>query len=131
MGHADHRGGPQIDYRDSFFFKYILLIMLLQLFLFFPLYAPPPSTALSSSILPLSSCPWVMHISSLGSPFPMLFLTSPCLFSTYHLCFLFPVPFPHSPSHLPADNPPRDLHFCDSVPILVVCLVCFCFRFSC
>ena len=27
----------------------------------------------------------------------------------------------------PADNPSFDLHFCDSVPVLVVCLVCFCF----
>ena len=35
---------------------------------------------------------------------------------------------------LPADVPPCDLHFCDSVPVLVVCLVCFwsfIFRFSC
>ena len=81
-----------------------------------------------------SSCLWVVHISSLASPFPILFLTSPCLFSTYHLCYLFSVPFPSfSPLHLLADNPPCDLHFCDSVPVLVVCLVCFCFcfRFSC
>ena len=48
----------------------------------------------------LSSCPWVIHISSLASPFPILFLTSPCLFSTYHLCFLFPIPFPNSLSLL-------------------------------
>ena len=54
-------------------------------------------------------------------------LTLP-LFSTYHLCYLFSVPFPPLfPSHSPYDNPPCDLHFCDSVPILVVCLVCFCF----
>ena len=42
----------------------------------------------------LRSCPWVVHIISLTSPFPILFLTSPCLFSTYQLCFLFPVLFP-------------------------------------
>ena len=41
-----------------------------------------------------SSCPWVVHISSSASPFPILFLTSPCLFCAYYLCFLFPVPFP-------------------------------------
>ena len=53
----------------------------------------------SSSILPLlSSCLWVVHISSLASPFPILFLTSLCLFYTCHLCLLFPVPFLyHSP----------------------------------
>ena len=83
--------------------------------------------------LRLSSCPWVIHISSLASTFPILFLTSPCLFCTYYLCFLFPLSFPlFSPLSLPTDNPPCDLHFCDSVPVLVVCLVCFCFlRFNC
>ena len=76
----------------------------------------------------LSSCPWVIHINSLASPFPILFLTSLCLFCTYNLCFLFPVPFPlFSPFPFPADNPPCDLHFCESVPVLVVCLVHFCF----
>ena len=29
----------------------------------------------------------------------------------------------------PPDNPPNDLHTYDSVPVLVVCLVCFCFCF--
>ena len=74
--------------------------------------------------------PSVIHPLPIGSPslssspFPMLFLTS-YLFRTYHLCFLFPVPFPpFSLLPLPADNPPCDLHFCESVPVLVVCLVC-------
>ena len=45
---------------------------------------------------------------------------------------VFPVPFPPlSPSHSPVDNPPCDLHFCGSVCVLVVCLVCFCFCFKC
>ena len=75
-----------------------------------------------------SLCPWVIHRSSLASLFPILFLTSPCLSCTYHLCFLFPVPFPpFSPLSLPTDSPPCDAHFCDSVLVLVVCLVCFCF----
>ena len=71
-----------IDYAiivASFFLPFILLC---------PIPHPPPS------LLHLSSCPWVIHICSLASPYPLLFLTSPCLFSTYHLCFLFPVPFP-------------------------------------
>ena len=71
-----------------------------------------------------SSCPWVVHISFLAFPFPILFLTSPCLFCTYHLCFLFPILFPpFSLLPLPTDSPPCDLHFCDSVPVLVVCFV--------
>ena len=114
------------------FFKYILLIMLLQLS-HFPLFTPlHPAHPLPPTFPPCSSCPWVIHISSLASTFPILFLTSPCLFSTYHLCYLFSVPFlPLSPSHSPVDNPSCDLHFCGSVPVLVVCLVCFCFCFRC
>ena len=85
------------------FFKYILLIMVLQLSHFFPPCHTPPYTSLPTCIPPaLSSCPWVIHISSSASPFPILFLTSPCLFCTYCLCFLFPVPLPHSlPSFTP------------------------------
>ena len=83
--------------------------------------APPHPPAFST---PLSSCPWVVQISSLASLFPILFLTSPCLFYAYQLCFLFPVPFlPFIPFPLPTDNPPCDLHFCGSVLVLVVCLV--------
>ena len=102
----------------------------------FPLLSPSAWYHLpSSNPRPLSSCPWVMHKSSLASPFPIFFLISPCLFCTYQLCFLFPLPFPpFSLLLLPADNPPCDLYFCDSVPVLIVCLVCFsfcfCFTFS-
>ena len=81
-----------------------------------PAHPFPPASPL------FSSCPWVIHISSSASTFPILFLTSPCLFSTYHLCYLFPVPFPHFSPSL-ADNPPCDLHFCGSVPVLVVYFV--------
>ena len=118
------------------FVKYILLIMLKPLFhLFFsPIFPPLPGTLISSNITPLpalSSCPWVIHVSSLASTFPILFLTSPCLFCAYHLCFFFPVPFPpFSLSPLPTDNLPCDLHFSDSVPVLVVLLVCPCFCFQ-
>ena len=110
-----------------------LLIMLLQLS-HFPLPSlhsilPTPSLPHSP---PYSSCPWVILVSSLASTFPTLFLPSPCLFYTYHLCYLFSVPFsPLSPSQSPIDNPPCDLHFCGSVSVLVVCLVFFCFGFRC
>ena len=50
---------------------------------FIPLHPAPPLP--SAFPIPLSSCPWVIHISSLASPFPILFLTSSCLFCTYHL----------------------------------------------
>ena len=108
------------------FLKYILLIIILQLSNFFLPFTPLHSVPLFHQHYPhLSLCPWVVHTSSLDSPFPIVFLTSPCLFCTYHLCFLLPVPFPpFSSLPLPADDLPCDLHFCDSVPVLVVCLVC-------
>ena len=71
---------------------------------FIPLYPAHPSHPHSPR---LSSCPWVIHISSLASPFPILFLTSPYLFCTYHLCFLFPVPFPPL---TPSSSPLITLH---------------------
>ena len=107
-----------------------MLLQLSHFFFLFPSALYPPSHQHSPQ--PLRSCPWVVHISSLTSQFPILFLTSPCLFCIYHLSFLFPVPFPHSPLPLPTDNLLCDFHFCDTVPVLVVCLVCFCFfRFNC
>ena len=105
--------------------------MRLQLSHFRPFTQLHPAHTLPPTFpLPYSSCSWVILISSLASTFPTLFLPSPCLFSTYHLCYLFSVPFPpFSPPTPPNDNLPCDLHFCDSVPVLVVCLVCFCFCF--
>ena len=61
----------------------------------------------------LSSCPCIVHTSSLASPFPIPYLVSPCLFCTYQLCLCIPVPFPHSSSFfLPDDNPPHDSVLC-------------------
>ena len=119
----------------SFFFKVYFIDYDITVVPFF--FSPFPSSLHSplpcSTSLPLSSSPWVIHRSSLASPFPTLFLTSPCLFCAYLLCFLFPVSFPPIlPILLPTDSHPRDLHFCDSVPVLIVCLVLFLFfRLSC
>ena len=123
---------PSITMTLFIFFYIYLLIMLLQLSHFRPFTQLHPAHHLPPTFPPYSSCPWVILISSLASTFPILFLPCPCLFSTYHLCYLFSVPFPPlSLSHSPVDNPPCDLHFCGSVPVLVVCLVCFCFCFRC
>ena len=99
--------------------------MLLQLSQFFLLCLPPPSTPHSfRQSLQLSSRPWVMHVSSLASPFLMLYFTSPWVFYNYLFVLLNPCTF--SPILLlppPNCNPPKDLHFCGSVPVLLVCLV--------
>ena len=114
------------------FFKNVFIDYAITVVPFPPLHSTPSCPSLPSHIPPYSSRPWVIHISSLASTFPTLFLPSPYLFSTYHLCYLFSVPFPLlSPSHCPVDNPSCDLHFCGSVPVLVVCLVCFRFCFRC
>ena len=123
------------DYNKLMFLPYHEYIYFLIYFISYVITVVPfpPFTPLHPAHSPLphpphSSCPCVIHISSLASTFPTLLLPSPCLFSTYHLCYLFSVPFPPlSPSHSPVDNPPCDLHFYGSVPVLVVCLVCFCF----
>ena len=121
-----------IEFNNNFLFLIYLLIMLLQLSHFRPFTQLHPAHTLPPTFPSYSSCPWFILISSLASTFPTLFLPSPCLLSTYHLCYLFSVPFPpFSPSHSLIDNPPCDLHFCGYVLVLVVCLVCFCFCFRC
>ena len=86
-----------------------------------------PFMTWNTSFQPLLACKVSFEKSAdsliiyLGSTFPTLFLPSPCLFSTYHLCYLFSVPLPPSPSHSLIDNP----------HVLVVCLVCSRFCFMC
>ena len=82
-------------------FLIYLLIMLLQLSHFRPFTQLHLAQPLPPTFPPYSSCPWVILITSLASTFPTLFLPSPCLFSTYHLCYLFSVPFPPSPPPTP------------------------------
>ena len=97
------RGVPYIFKRLVFIiYLFIFIDYAITVVPFFPpLYSPLPCIPLPPAFPPLSSCPWVVHICSLTSPFPILFLTSPCLFCTYHLCFLFPVPLsPLSPFSL-------------------------------
>ena len=56
-----------------------------------------------------------LPLSILYLPFMLLI---PCTFSLILPCF-------------PADNPPCDLYFCESVPVLVFVYFCFCyFRFD-
>ena len=102
--------------------------MLLQLSHFFSLCPLLPNIPLPSSDTPTyfmsmgCACKFfgfsisytILNISLSILHLPIMLL-NPCTFS------------PFSPFHLPADNPPNNLHICDFVPVLVVCLVCFCF----
>ena len=102
--------------------------MLLQLSHFFTLYSPLPCTHPPTTIPPPKFMSMSHSYKFFGFSISYIILTSPCLFCTYHLCF--PVPFtPFYPLLVPADSPPCDLHFCDSVPVLVVSFSrsCFCF----
>ena len=97
---------------------------------FSPFIHPPPSTHLHPpAFLPLSSCPWVVHTSSLDYLFSIPFLTSLCLFYAYQLCFFFPLPFPLYPSPPPSHWKPSMwctflwLCSCSS------CLLSVCFSF--
>ena len=81
----------------SFFNIYIDYAITVVPFLppFTPLHPAQPHPP---TFPPYSSCPWVILTSPLASTFPTLVLPSPCLFSTYHSCYLFSVPFhPLSP----------------------------------
>ena len=103
--------------------------MLFQLSLFLPPpYSPTPCSPLPPAFHPLGSCPWVGHISSLASIFLILFLTSPAYFVAI-IYASYSLYLPHPPSLFPTDNSPCDLHFCESVSVLVFCLIHFCFCF--
>ena len=121
-----------ITYFSNFFlFKKIYFIVYAITVVPFPPFTPlHPAHPLPPTFPPYSSRPWVIHISSLASTFPILFLPCPyflpTIYATYSL-YLSPL----SPSHSPVNNPPCDLHFCGFVPVLVVCLVCFCFCCRC
>ena len=100
--------------------------MLLQLSCFFPFCSPPPSTPYSLRQSPHPySCPWVMCVSSLAAPYPILCSTSPWLFC--NCLFVLLNPLTSSPTHqhpLPSGNQQNPLRIHDSVSILI-CLVCF------
>ena len=70
-------------------------------------------------------CPWVMHMCSLATPFPILYFISPWLYFNYLFAFLNLVnSSPIPPSPLPSGNHQNALCVHDSVSVLVH-LVCF------
>ena len=110
------------------FFKCILLVMLLHLSHFFsPLFPSALHLPLSSISLPLfMSMGRTYKFFGFSIFYSILNATPSILYLLFML--LIPCTFPpFPPLPVTTDNPSCDLHFCDSVPVLVVCLAGFCF----
>ena len=95
--------------------------------IFSPLYSPSPYNPSPTSI------PCLIHFHDLYNKFlgfsisyTVLNFPLPILYLLFILCIPCTVS-PLSSLPIPTDNSPCDVHFCDSVPVLVVCLVCFYF----
>ena len=108
-------------------FSNILLIVLLQFSQFFTFCLPHPAPPASHKQSPhLCSCPWVMHISSLATPFLILYFTSPWLFCNYLFILLNPLTSSPIPLHsLLIWQPSNCSPYRDFVSVVLVCLVCF------
>ena len=103
------------------FLNYILLIMLLQLSWFFPLCPSPPSTSHSLRKSPHHCLsPWVMCLSSLDAPFPILYLTSAWLSCDYLFVLLNPLTSSFPPHLSPIWQPSK----CSPYPLFFLCSSC-------
>ena len=96
------------NFLKSYFIYYAITGV--QLSQFFPLCPSPPGIPHSLRQFPHHcSCAWVMHVSSLATPFPILYFTSPWLFCNYLFVLLNPLTFlpipPHHPSPGNHQNP--------------------------
>ena len=102
------------------FIDYTIMVVFI-----FPPLPPPPSTPNSLKQSPHHcSCPWVVHISSLATPFPILYFTAPWLFFNYLFVLLKTLTFSPIPSYtLPSGTHQNALHIHDSVSVLLVCLL--------
>ena len=113
----------------SFFKVYFIDFYITVFPVFFPLipstWHPLPSSNPHSLVHVHGSCIyvlWLLHfLYYCKSPYVYFVLTN---YASYSLYLFRHFPPPRS---LPADNPPCGLYVCDSVPVLVVCLVCFLF----
>ena len=114
------------------FLSYIWWIMLLQLSQFPPLRAPPLSS-LHSLRQSSHHCsyPWVMHISSLASPFPLLYFTSPSLFCNCLFVLLNPLTSSPTPLHPSPIWQPSKHSLYPWFYLYYSCLFSLFFQFSC
>ena len=112
------------DISSFFFLKLFCSDYAITVVLIFPFCLPPPSTSHPLRQSPHHcSCPWVMCISSLVTPSPILHFTSPWLICNYLFVLLNPLTSSRLPhSLLPSGNHQNALRIHDSVSVLL-CLV--------
>ena len=116
----------------SFYFLIYFIDYAITVVPFPPLYSLPSCTPTPIHIPPLQfiSMGRTYKFFSFYISYTLLHLPS-----TLYVLFMLLIPYtfyPILPLPFPTDNPPYDLHFCDSLPVLVVCLLCFFFfRFGC
>ena len=88
----------------------------------FPPLPPQPSTSHSLRQSPHHcSCPWVMRISSLATPFPILYFMYPRLFCNYLFVLFNPLTSSSIPPHRPAIWQPSK---CSPYPWFCLCSSC-------
>ena len=116
----------------SFSFFDIFVAYAITVVPFLPLHSTPSCPHPHSHISPLQFMSMSHTYKFFGFYISYIILTLPLTFFHLSSMLLILCTFPLlSPSHSPIDNPPCDLHLYGSVPVLVVCLVCFCFCFRC
>ena len=115
-----------------FFFKIYFIDYASTVVPFPPDHSTPSGTRPPSYIPPLQFMSMGYTYKFFGSYISYTILTLPL--SIFYLPFMLLILCTFSSIPLlpfPTDTPPCDLHFCASVPVLVVCLVCFCFCCRC
>ena len=115
-----------LDFKFIFFKLYFIDYAIIVALIFPPLPPTHPASPTPSQSPRHCSCPWVMHISSLATPFPILYFISPWLFCNYLFVLLNPPTSSPLPPHPhPSENHQNNLCILDSVSVLLICLVCF------
>ena len=109
------------------FFELYFIDYVIHLSKFFSFCPPQPSTPYSlGQSSHHCSCPWIMHVSPLVIPLPILYSIFLWLFCNYLVVLLNPLNglFTHSPKPLlPSGNHQNAIHIGDCVSVLV-CVVC-------
>ena len=113
--------------KEFSFFKLYFIVYVITIVPISPLASLPPAPPPTPSGSPhTGSCPWVMCVGSLATPFPIVYFTSPWLFCNYLFVLISShtsSPIPHNPHLYGNHQNTLCIHVSDSG--LIVCLVSF------